>query len=389
MKVLNNNFPVGIIEGYFGEYWSMQDRLTYPKWLKEHSFNFYIYAPKNDKALRSKWDEPYNKEYLNELSKFAAECKANDIAFGVGISPKGATLDLNISLPKLISNLKVLLNELSPNIIAILFDDLKIDNTYEGKKQNRILLALHQVISEFAASNNRPISIITCPSYYSTDPILEKVFGKCPDTYFKDFIKDLPKDIDIFWTGDKVISEYYTKENLSFAEELFNRKVFIWDNYPVNDGKKASSHLYLTPFKDRTILKEFSSGIAINPMKQAHLSKIPLASLEYALSNNEIQNLNDKILETAFFNNSLSITSIESSIKSYFDGIDNTNYHEFFNFLASHANIFANTPIESFSDTEKSNIISILENLPKNVLITELINFIKGKYAFDPDCLTG
>ena len=58
------------------------------------------------------------------------------------------------------------------------------------------------------------------------------------------------------------------------------RKPFIWDNYPVNDGPFMAKHLYLRAFENRgPDLKSLTTGLAANPMNQAFLSWLPLATL--------------------------------------------------------------------------------------------------------------
>ena len=155
MNIKDNKFPIGIIEGYFGEYWSMKDRLSYPKWLKRNSYNFFIYAPKNDKALRLNWDKPFTKEWLSEIQGFAKECKDNDIAFGVGFTPKGATLDLETNLPKIHTKILEIINNLEIQNLAILFDDLKIDNEHEGQKQNKILREVFDILEKHFKETNK------------------------------------------------------------------------------------------------------------------------------------------------------------------------------------------------------------------------------------------
>ena len=39
----------GIIEGYFGRPWNFRTRGTYPEFLRQHGYSFFIYAPKNDR----------------------------------------------------------------------------------------------------------------------------------------------------------------------------------------------------------------------------------------------------------------------------------------------------------------------------------------------------
>ena len=65
------------------------------------------------------------------------------------------------------------------------------------------------------------------------------------------------------------------------------RKPFIWDNYPVNDGPHMAKHLYLRAFENRgPELKSLTTGLAANPMNEAFLSWIPLATLPKNIADN-------------------------------------------------------------------------------------------------------
>ena len=76
-------------------------------------------------------------------------------------------------------------------------------------------------------------------SYYET------VFGAMPTNYWTDLGQGLDSRFDLFWTGPKVCSTDYPLDHLSWVAEQLGRRPFLWDNYPVNDGKKASDYLYL------------------------------------------------------------------------------------------------------------------------------------------------
>lgn len=363
----------GGIEGFFGTPWDNSVRLSYPAWLSLHNYDFYIYAPKNDSALRLNWSKPYSQAWLDYLSLLAANCQRAKLSFGLGFTPLGATSNLKESLPLVRQQIKILCERVKPQILAINFDDLKIDAQDEAKKQNELL---HTILEE-ASSISPTLRFITCPSYYSPDPILEKVFGKQPPHYHEDFTKNLPQSVDIFWTGSRVISETYSAEDLKIATELLGRKPFIWDNYPVNDGKKASDHLYLEAFKNREAISLYSSGIAINPMKQARLSKIPLATLAVALrASTEEQRY-------AAFTKAVAEECRAGLIKpsSPSSGLEA--------FLIANARLFASTPLPDIDPQKLASLREELRSLPQNSLIPELERFLEGGYSFDPSCLTG
>jgi len=81
---------------------------------------------------------------------------------------------------------------------------------------------------------------ILCPTYYTFDPILEKVFGTMPEGYWDVLGKEIDPAVDFFWTGPKVCSTEYPESHLKDVMERLGRKPFIWDNYPVNDSEKRS-----------------------------------------------------------------------------------------------------------------------------------------------------
>ncbi len=121
---------------------------------------------------------------------------------------------------------------------------------------------------------------ILCPTYYTTDTILERLFGTMPIGYWEDLGRRIGPDVDLFWTGPKVCSDEYPEPHLKDVADQLGRKPFIWDNYPVNDSERMSRYLHLRPFENRpSRLAEWAGGHAVNPMNQPWLSQIPLITL--------------------------------------------------------------------------------------------------------------
>jgi hypothetical protein len=54
----------GIIEGFFGKPWDWESRLSGTDFLRDCSYQFYIYAPKSESFLRRRWREPIPRETL-------------------------------------------------------------------------------------------------------------------------------------------------------------------------------------------------------------------------------------------------------------------------------------------------------------------------------------
>jgi hyaluronoglucosaminidase len=56
---------------------------------------------------------------------------------------------------------------------------------------------------------------------------------------------------------------------------VYGRKVFLWDNYPVNDYEQSAGRLLLAPYAQREAgLSEYLNGIVANPMNQEAASEV-------------------------------------------------------------------------------------------------------------------
>ena len=276
MPTNKNPLPsFGIIEGFFGRSWGWEERKNYAQFLALNEYGFYIYAPKSDKNLRKHWQQDWPTEVKKQLLALRQIYRAANVQFGIGLSPHEIYLDNSRDQRAQLDHRIRQINQLEPDILCILFDDMRGD--IPGLAQIQTDIA-HQ-----AAATSNAKQIIFCPTYYSFDPVLERVFGTMPENYWQTFAQQLDKGIDIFWTGEKVCSTHYPAEHLAQVAELIGRKPFLWDNYPVNDGAVKSNLLQLRAFNQtHSQLRGKVAGHAVNPMNQPWLSQIPLASLPLA-----------------------------------------------------------------------------------------------------------
>ena len=122
--------------------------------------------------------------------------------------------------------------------------------------------------------------ILVCPSYYSDDPVLDRVFGRRPAGYLERLGALLDPAIEVFWTGEEVVSREYSVGHLRRVAEQLGRKPFLWDNYPVNDGQRMSQYLHLRGFTGRpAAIGSHIAGHGINPALQPTLTRIPALTL--------------------------------------------------------------------------------------------------------------
>jgi hyaluronoglucosaminidase len=344
---------IGVIEGFFGPQWPMSDRKSYARFLSQFNDTFYIYAPKQDQYLRKKWRETWSQHYIEEMSALVKTFRAEKVEFGVGLSPFG--LGVNFSeqdIILLIEKLKIL-EDLNIDLLGVFFDDMPItDNLAEIQ-----IRAMNIIEKSFSKK------IIFCPSYYSYDPILDKVFGPRPEGYIEKIGENLDGNISIAWTGPKVISPVIDKEHLQEVRRLLKRKPFIWENYFANDGPKNCKFLKLKSFSGRDGIIDEIDGIGLNLMNQPQLSKVLFLAT--------LNNLKNKMTDNVAFEDALSRLCTQ----------------DFKEFILSYREIFLSEGLDKLESAEQSKLLETLKSFP-DPAASEISDWLQGKYSVGNECLT-
>lgn len=264
---------LGIIEGFYGPSWTWDDRKRLVSRLAPHGYGFYLYAPKLDQTLRNRWRDPFTADETQALADFSAYCRTAGVRFGVGLSPVGAVSDFGPSSRDALQRKLMCLDELGIKELALLFDDVR--NDFPD------LAARQADLAHWARDRTRAERMILCPSYYADDPMLDALFGPRPDQYLEQLGMGLETHIDIFWAGKEVCSSEISPDHLQDITARLQRKPFLWDNYPVNDGQRMCGHLHLRGFSGRSAaIGQYITAHGINPALQPALSCIPALTLE-------------------------------------------------------------------------------------------------------------
>lgn len=266
------SFGTGLVEGFYGRQWQDEDRLACLDLLGHSGFRYYLYAPKGDAVLRRRWQDRWDAHDERRMRAIAARCATHGLQWGFGLSPLGLVEDDSVQGRLHWREKLRYLDDFGPQLLCILFDDMprQLDALAE-RQAELVVLALE-------ASNAR--HALVCPSYYSTDPVLERVFGAMPERYWEDFGRLLPPEVGIFWTGEQVCAQSQCPDALAVIGARFGRRPVLWDNYPVNDGERGAKFLRIDAFRGRSAaLSQVVAAHFVNPMNQCWLSRIPLRTL--------------------------------------------------------------------------------------------------------------
>ena len=263
---------LGVIEGFYGKPWSWAAREETVTALAGHGYRFYLYAPKADPHLRRRWQDPYPKDFAERLTAFAKVCGRHGVRFGVGLSPYEIYQNFDAVARQ---GLEAKLRELDSYGVAdlaLLFDDMRGDVPELAVRQAEIV--------HWAAARTSAARLFVCPTYYSDDPVLDRVFGARPKRYVEELGERLDKSIRVFWTGEEVVSREISPAHLRRVADQLRRRPTLWDNYPVNDGQRMSQYLHIRGFTGRPASNaDHLEAHGINPALQPVLSRIPAITL--------------------------------------------------------------------------------------------------------------
>jgi hypothetical protein len=263
---------LGTIEGFYGRPWTWEQRAGNVAFLAPSGYRFYLYAPKADPYLRRRWTEPHPAHDATGLARLAAHCRAHGVRFGVGLSPYEIYLGFDGNARAALAAKLAFLDELGTDDVAILFDDMRGDVSGLARVQVEIV--------HWCAERTRATRIIVCPTYYSDDPVLDRIFGQRPDGYLEELGRNLDPAIRIFWTGEEVCARQISPGHVERVAEQLCRPPLLWDNYPVNDGQRMSQYLHLRGFTGRpAALAGLVAGHGVNPALQPTLARIPMLTL--------------------------------------------------------------------------------------------------------------
>jgi hyaluronoglucosaminidase len=349
------NITTGVIEGFFGKPWSWESRLSSADFLRDSGYQFYIYASKSEPFLRRRWREPIPPGTLQRLSQLSARCRQCDIAFGIGLTPFEIYLNYDATAQASLRSKVSQINQIGVNILGILFDDMRGDVEGLAEIQARVIAD----ICNWSSAE----SFIVCPTYYSYDPRLAREFGSPPKDYLRDLGRLIDARIDIFWTGEKIISDGYSALHLADVAADIGRKPFIWDNFIANDSRTRTNFLFLDPVGGAWNLPaDRVAGIAFNPMNQPYLSRIALRGFQNILTKGAGRNFLPAICREL-----CGLLIAER--------------------ILADIHILQNTGLAQLDTQTRCRLLDRYEKQQSNPFAAEVAAWLQGEYGFDPQCL--
>jgi hypothetical protein len=250
---MKNKF-FGVVEGFYHKPYTFRERMDLIKFLSKIDLDTYVYGPKQDIYHREKWFAEYPQSKMREFKELNTLACSNKVRFNYALSPMSEPESTKI-INKVDSMVEIGISQFS-----LFYDDITVQlNRETALKQtataNELLMFLRKKISKS--------TLFFCPTQYH---------GFKETEYIKTIYSELDKNIEIFWTGPKIVSKKIDLCHLQKITILSKRKPLIWDNLFANDY--LSGIILKFPYRYRASqIVERTCGILINPMNQYRASK--------------------------------------------------------------------------------------------------------------------
>ncbi|WIV55421.1 beta-N-acetylglucosaminidase domain-containing protein [Amycolatopsis nalaikhensis] len=268
----------GSIEGFYGPPWTTEDRLRQIAFLGEVKANTYIYSAKDDAYLRARWRDPYPADELATLGQLVRAANAHHVEFTYALSPG---VSICFSSPSDVAAVVAKFQavyDLGVRSFSLPFDDISYtkwncdgDQAAFGAPGQAAagtaqVSLLNTITEKFAKTHDGVRPLQTVPTEYSD----------LKDSPYKTELREhLDPSVVVQWTGTDVVPPSVTTDEAAQVSTVYGRKVFLWDNYPVNDYEQSAGRLLLAPYAQREAgLSRYLNGIVANPMNQEAASEV-------------------------------------------------------------------------------------------------------------------
>lgn len=258
----------GVIEGYYGNPYSHQDRLGLFDFMGQNKMNVFVYGPKDDPYHRGQWREDYpatDSERMRALVKRADE---NHVKFVWAIHPGGDIRWDKADSMAIVTKLEHVYR-LGVRSFCVFFDDIGGEGA-RGEKQAALLNYINQA---FRGQHHDVEPLMMCPTQYN------KSWSGGP--YLHTLGTEMDPSVRIMWTGATVV-DMIDRADMEWINSQISRKAFIWLNYPVTDY--CIDHMLMgKTYGNGHDIGHMVSGFCSNPMEYCEASKVSLFSIaDYA-----------------------------------------------------------------------------------------------------------
>ncbi|HZM05555.1 MAG TPA: beta-N-acetylglucosaminidase domain-containing protein [Candidatus Saccharimonadales bacterium] len=236
-------------------YTSMWDLEHHPNWGGDPQAN--------------RWWEDFPEAKKQAYANIVRECQKQGIQFCFSMNPNlDSTRMVNDGSPESVE--QIYKHYAWMQGLGVKWFNISLDDIGQGINASSQAKVVNEIFRRLRAQDPEA-QMIFCPTFYWGDGTAEK-----QKPYLQDLALELDKNVYMFWTGDSSVGGI-TRHGAETFREICGHRLFLWDNYPVNDNQPT---MHLGPVMDRDAgLGDVIDGYMSNPhCKQNQINRIPLAT---------------------------------------------------------------------------------------------------------------
>lgn len=232
-----NRPPIrGYQECYYGDPWSWAERHAMLESAGALDYTHYVYGPANDPHTGSSWSQPYTPQELAEFSRLVEHASSLGMTVVWRVSPSAPLNPADAirfndeGAQRLITRIHDITTT-GITTILIAFDDIEHAIHPDDRQRfgaDAVAVAQGWLIEQVVDALPN-VQIVVCPTLYWGDP---------GSPYRAALIGALPANTSVVWTGSEVVAPFITQQEASAILAEYERPLWLWDNYPVNDWGK-------------------------------------------------------------------------------------------------------------------------------------------------------
>jgi hypothetical protein len=295
------------LRGLKGLWWEPEQYLGWPALLAEAGYNFLMLCYTFSPSTSLTWRRQFGERERRVIGQLVAECARHDLELCLALHPfigaqswrpdraavpfhptsgtawfqrywrnrgvedlepdpalrYGSAPDLELLAAKCAQALRW-----GIRTFALCLDDIEAETSPVGfsglaEAQLWLVAALHERLLAL----DPKVRLLLVPTYYWTAGAVAH-----PE-YTAVLARQLPAEIELFWTGPAVRSHQLTAADARKAAALFGRKPIVWLNYASNDSFRFALQLPPAHPPSADLLPE-TAGLLVNPMRQVALTRL-------------------------------------------------------------------------------------------------------------------
>ena len=273
----------GVIEGYYGNPWTWDDRIANLEFGGQFKDNIFVFAPKDDPYHNKQWRDLYPEDQLAEIARVSKAGNENKNRFVWMIHPfmnnpiTRKTIDQDTE--KLIEKFEQLYGA-GVRQFGVLADDININNISSSRSEAyQVVIDVMKSLSEWAISKGDVYDLLFCPTSYTLSWNWNAYELNAYDQNF-------PDNVQFFFTGSSTMSTINKRDVDTFKTRQTNpgqvrRDPLFWLNWSVNDidNGRGYRRVYLSHAEMLNNDVDNIVGAVTNPMEHAHLSQHSIFTL--------------------------------------------------------------------------------------------------------------